>query len=452
VKVFVAGATGVLGKRALRELVAAGHDVTGVARTDDKAALVRSLGATPVRVDLFDAAAVKDAVSGHDVVCNLATHIPSTSKMALPRAWDENHRVRTEASRNLVDAAIAAGASRYIQESICFIYGDHGSELIDEEAPLDAPKIGGSLIAAEEQAERFTKAGGVGIVLRFGGFYAPDSGQTQDFVRMARNHLAPMLGSKSGYMPMIHADDLGSAVVAALKAPAGTYNVCDETSTRGEQMDALAHAVGVGRLVSAPAALGKVGPLDYAARSERVSNRRFKEATGWQPAFPTAREGWPAVVREMGVAQTPKVGLAARILLLLLAIPALQIGIWATVAPQSFFNSFPGGGRHWVSVDGPFNEHLVRDFGAMNLAIVLVLIVALIVGSRLLVATAAGAYLLFALPHALYHFFNLQVLEPADQVANVVTLSLSVLAPIVVLWLAYRTRPASSSSASLASP
>ncbi|MBV9413201.1 MAG: NAD(P)-dependent oxidoreductase [Acidimicrobiia bacterium] len=451
-KIFVAGATGVLGKRAVRALVAAGHDVTGVARNDEKAALLRSLGATPVRVDLFDAAAVKDAVAGHDVVCNLATHIPPTSKMALPKAWEENHRVRTEASRNLVDGALAAGASRYIQESICFIYADHGDEWIDEDAPLDAPKIGTSIVEAEQQAHRFTKTGGVGVVLRFGGFYAPDSGQSQDFVRMARNHLAPMLGSKGGYMPMINADDLGTAVVAALKAPAGTYNVCDETTTRGEQMDALAAAVGVGRLLSAPAVVGKMGPLNYAARSERVSNRKFKEATGWQPAYPTGREGWPAVVREMGVAQTPRVGLGARILLLLLAIPALQIGIWATLAPQSFFNSFPGGGRHWVAVDGPFNEHLVRDFGAMNLALVLVLIVAVVLGSRLLVATAAGAYLLFAVPHSLYHFFNLQVLEPGDQIANVVTLSLSVLAPIAVLWLAYKTRPASSSRASVASP
>jgi hypothetical protein len=154
----------------------------------------------------------------------------------------------------------------------------------------------------------------------------------------------------------------------------------------------------------------------------------------------------------MGVAQTPKVGLLARILLLFLAIPALEIGLWATLAPQSFFNSFPGGGRQWVAVDGPFNEHLVRDFGAMNLAIALVLIVALVVGSRLLVATAAGAYLLFAVPHALYHFFNLEVLSSSDQVANVVTLSISVVMASAVLWIAYNTKPASSARASLASP
>src|SRR5438270_5684195 len=320
-KIFVAGATGGLGKRAVRELVAAGHDVTGVARNDEKAALVRGLGATPVKLDLFDPAAVKDAVGGHDVVCNLATHIPPTMKMAMPGAWDENNRIRSEASRNLVDAALATGVERYIQEAVCFLYGDHGDEWIDEDTPLDVPKIGRSMVEAEAQARRFTEAGGVGIVLRFGGFYGPDATQTEDFVRMARNHVAPMAGSKDGYMPMIHLDDTGTAVVAALKAPAGVYNVTDETTTRREQMDALARSVGVKRLVAAPEAVTKVGPLSYIARSQRVSNERFKDATGWTPRYPTANEGWPAVVDEMGGPQPPRVGLFARIALLLLALP-----------------------------------------------------------------------------------------------------------------------------------
>jgi nucleoside-diphosphate-sugar epimerase len=451
-KVFVAGATGVLGKRAVRELAAAGHDVTGVARSEEKAALLRSLGANPVNVDLFDTAAVKDAVAGHDVVCNLATHIPPTMKMAIPGAWDENHRIRSEASRNLVDAALAAGAQRYIQEAVCFLYGDHGDEWIDEDTPLDVPKIGRSMLDAEGQARRFTEAGGVGIVLRFGGFYGPDATQTEDFVRMARNHLAPMAGSKNGYMPMIQLDDAGAAVFAALRAPAGVYNVSDETTTRGEQMDALARAVSVNRLVAAPEALTKVGPLSYIARSERVSNRRFKEATGWEPRYPTAREGWPAVVREMGVVSAPKVGLLARLGLLVLALSTLELGVWATIAPQSFFNGFPGGGRHWVAADGPFNEHLVRDFGALNLALALLLVVAVIVGTRLLVTTAAGAALLFAVPHFLYHLFNLQVFDSSDKVANVVALALTVLIPLVVVIAAQRTSSASSSRASVASP
>src|SRR5205814_3529261 len=119
---------------------------------------------------------------------------------------------------------------------------------------------------------------------------------------------------------------------------------------------------------------------------------------------------------------------------------------------QSFFNSFPGGGRHWVAVDGPFNEHLVRDFGTLNLALAAVLLVALVVGSRLLVTTAAVAYLLWAVPHALYHVFNMQVLSSGDQIANGVTLAFSMLLPIAMIWRAQRTKPASSSRKSPASP
>src|SRR5437588_3795696 len=106
-KVFVAGATGVLGRRAVARLVEAGHDVTAVARGPEKAALVRGLGATPVEVDLFDADAVAAAVVGHDVVCNLATSIPPIRKAAMPSAWATNDRIRREASRNLVDGAMA---------------------------------------------------------------------------------------------------------------------------------------------------------------------------------------------------------------------------------------------------------------------------------------------------------------------------------------------------------
>src|SRR5438094_3454884 len=111
-----------------------------------------------------------------------------------------------------------------------------------------------------------------------------------------------------------------------------------------------------------------------------------------------------------------------RVLLVIVAAGNGVVGLWASLAPHSFYDDFPGGGRHWVAVDGPFNEHLVRDFGALNLALALVLIVALVVGSRLLVTTAAGAALLFAVPHTLYHLFNLQVFSGSDKVGNVVTL------------------------------
>lgn len=127
-KIFVAGATGVLGRPTLRALVEAGHEGRGAARGEDKAQLVRSLGAAPVSVDLFDAAAVKAAVAGSEAVLHFATKIPSITRMRWKGAWRENDRLRTEGSRVLVDAALAVGAAVYIQESISFVYGDGGDE------------------------------------------------------------------------------------------------------------------------------------------------------------------------------------------------------------------------------------------------------------------------------------------------------------------------------------
>jgi 2-alkyl-3-oxoalkanoate reductase len=301
-KIFVAGATGVLGRRAVAKLAEAGHEVTGVARTPEKAELLQRLGVQPVAVDLFDAGAVKGAVSGSEVVANLATHIPNLSRAALPGAWSENDRIRGEASRNLVDGALATGASRYIQESIAFLYGDGGDAWLDEETPLDVPALGRSVLDAEAQAQRFTDGGGTGVVLRFGQFYAPEAAHSIAMAKMIKRRVAPALGDPTGYVTSIHAEDAAGAVVAALDAPAGTYNVTeDEPVTRAELARVLADAFGkkVPRML--PKVVAKAGgaKTNYLARSHRVSNRRFKEATGWAPAYPSVRDGWPGVAAAM---------------------------------------------------------------------------------------------------------------------------------------------------------
>ncbi len=115
-RVFVAGATGVAGRRAVARLVAAGHQVTGIARSPEKASLLASLGARAVEVSLFDVGALRDAIGGHDAVVNLATKIPPLHRMSMTSAWAENERIRRVASGNLVDAAIAAGARVFVQE------------------------------------------------------------------------------------------------------------------------------------------------------------------------------------------------------------------------------------------------------------------------------------------------------------------------------------------------
>lgn len=107
-----------------------------------------------------------------------------------------------------------------------------------------------------------------------------------------------------------------------------------------------------------------------------------------------------------------------RIALVYLGFSCAQIGFWALIAPKSFYDGFPGLGRAWISVDGPYNEHLVRDFGALNLALLVLLAAALITMSRELITTAAVASLVWGVPHVIYHLVNAELLDGADAVAS----------------------------------
>lgn len=301
-KVFVAGATGVVGQPAVRELVAAGHDVTAVARSAAKAQLVHDLGARAVEVDLFDPAAVAGVVAGHDAVVNLATKIPPLSQAIRAGAWEENHRIRRDVSRNLVDAALAGDVPRYVQESLAFFYEDRGDQWIDETVPVDLPPVARTARDAEAQAARMTEAGRTGIVLRFGVFYGPAGSHTRELLRLVRRRFSPVMGRATSYQASIHTHDAGSAVAAALHVPAGVYNVVDDQPlTRREYADALAVAAGAGRALIPPRWITwLLGENARAlARSQRVSNKRFRQATGWAPRYPNAREGWSASLADL---------------------------------------------------------------------------------------------------------------------------------------------------------
>ena len=300
-KIFVAGGTGVLGRRAVPLLVEAGHAVSVLSRSAAKAEAIRAVGALPVELSLFDRDALIEAVAGHEVVVNLATHIPSVSKAASASAWAENDRIRTEGATNLVDAALAAGAARYVQESIAFIYPDSGDQWIDETVPqIDTP-FTSAVVAAERSAQRFTEAGGVGIVLRFGQFYAAESAHTEAMMKGARRGLMILPGAPTAYAVEINADDAAAAVVAALDAPAGVYNVVDdEPITRAEVAQVLAAAVGRKRLRTLPAFAQKIAAkkAPNMVTSQRVSNQAFKAATGWAPRYRSFRDAAPALIQE----------------------------------------------------------------------------------------------------------------------------------------------------------
>ena len=296
--VLVVGATGVAGRSTLRALTAAGHRTWALARGDAKAELVRSLGATAISGDPQDDLTLRQWCEGKDAVVDLRVRIPGGARAALPWAWREYRRLRGPEAGRLASAARDAGVGVLVRDTVTMIYADGGEEVLTESAPVDAPGTLAANLAAERHVAGFTAAGGTGVVLRCGQFYGPDDVLSRDLLLRARRGQALVLGAPSAWHSAVHTDDVGTAVVAALTAPAGVYNVVDdEPLRRAEWIALLAESVGRASLRQPPALATVVGgpPLRSLARSHRVSAARFREVTGWRPSVPSRRVGWPAV-------------------------------------------------------------------------------------------------------------------------------------------------------------
>ena len=168
--VFVTGATGVLGRATIPQLLASGYTVRALARSEENDAAIRALGAEPVRADLFDPDWLREAVAGADAVLHLATRIPPSSDMRRRSAWAENDRIRAEGTKNLVDAALEAGVGVFVYPSFAFVYPDSGDVWIEAASTsIDPTDILHSTIAAERAVARFAEGGRRGVSLRLGG-------------------------------------------------------------------------------------------------------------------------------------------------------------------------------------------------------------------------------------------------------------------------------------------
>ena len=304
-KIFITGATGVLGRHVAPQLVQLGHQVHGLARTEANVALLRSFGAEPARLDLFDLAALTRAVEECSAILHLATKIPSTMNLGKRSSWVETDHIRREGTRNVVDAALAQHVQTVIYPSICFAYHDNGAQWIDAttDQPVDADYYA-TTFDAEREVQRFADAGRRGITLRMGLLYGPESPQSQDQLRFARWGIASVGGSPEAYHPFVVIEDAARAIVAALeRAPAGIYDIAeDESPTTAEINTAMAKAVGRRGLLSLPDFLVQMMMgreiASVMSRSQRVSNRRFKDATGWCPRYRTDG-GWDRVAQAM---------------------------------------------------------------------------------------------------------------------------------------------------------
>jgi len=299
-KVLISGATGVVGRRLVPILVSGGHQVTAIARAHGKREEFARMGAAAIVADLLDARSLIKAVRGFDVVVNLATHMPSSMAQTIKRsAWKENDLLRSQGSANLVDAALAGGVGRFIQESFAPVYPDCGERWIEEDIPIQPVKYNETIADAERSAVRFTAGGGTGVVLRYAGFYGPDSRFLLESIPLVRNGREFLPGSPDGYVSSVSHDDAATATAAALTVPAGVYNVVDdEPVTHREYFATLAQALGVPPPKPLPRwtrwFMGSIGEL--LSRSQRISNRKLKSASRWTPRYPSVREGWPEVV------------------------------------------------------------------------------------------------------------------------------------------------------------
>ncbi len=305
-RVFVAGASGVIGRPLVRALVAAGHKVTGTTRREQQAEEIRSAGATPVICDALDAATLREEVvtAAPDVVVHELTALPEKLDPREKGIYDATARIRREGTANLVAAAQAAGASRFIAQSIAFIYEPVGDRVKAEEAPVMSTAAGefaNALDATMDLERQVLNADGLdGLVLRYGFFYGPGSSYRRDGYQAeeVRRRRFPVIGRGEGVFSFVHVDDAAAATVAAVERGApGVYNVTDDDpAPLREWLPAYAEAVGAPRPWRVPAFIARLvagkDVVTMATALRGASNAKARRELGWQPAHPSWREGF----------------------------------------------------------------------------------------------------------------------------------------------------------------
>jgi nucleoside-diphosphate-sugar epimerase len=307
-KVAVLGATGTAGRAALPALAAAGHEVRAHARTDEGAAAVTLPGARAVRGDTDDVEVLRGLVAGADAVIDLRVAVPPASRAALPWAWRDYVRLRATGTGRLVEAARSADVPRLVHDTVTMVYADGGDRTLDEDDPVRAPGALQANLVAERHLARFTEAGGIGVALRFGGFYWPSDEFSRQLMAAARRGRGMIAGAPEAWTSAIHTDDAGSALLVALTAPAGVYNVVDdEPLRRGDLLGVLAVAAGVPTVRPLPTWAMRAAPAPVRAlvRSQRVTAERFRRL-GWRPTVPSRRQGWPQAFRGVGAVEADR--------------------------------------------------------------------------------------------------------------------------------------------------
>jgi nucleoside-diphosphate-sugar epimerase len=305
--IFVAGASGALGKQLVPRLLAAGHLVTGMTRGKPDA--VRRLGARPVVADALDADAVGRAVgeAQPDVIVHQLTALPGAlDPRHFERAFAQTNRLRVEGTDNLLAAARAAGVERFVAQSYAgWPYARTGGPVKTEDDPLDPAPVAAmrSTLDAIRHLEEAV-VGARGTVLRYGGFYGPGTsfGPGGENVDLVRARKFPVVGDGGGVWSFVHISDAADATVAAIERDArGIYNVVDDDHAPvAEWLPVAARAVGAKPPRHVPRWLGRLlaGGAGAVMMTEvrGASNAKAKRELGWSPAHPSWRDGFAAAV------------------------------------------------------------------------------------------------------------------------------------------------------------
>jgi nucleoside-diphosphate-sugar epimerase len=298
-RILLAGATGVIGRQAVPILTAAGHQVTGLARTP-----ARLSDAEVVAADALDPTAVAKAVraAGPDVIVHMLTAIPDpVDPRHLARDMAPTNRLRTQGTANLL---AAAGGARMIAQGVAYAYDPAGPPVKDEDAPLwqNPPRqFAPAVAAAAEQERRVTAAGG--LVLRLGHLYGPGTSYASDggLSRRLRAGKLPLIGEGASMFSFVHAHDAATAILAAIEHPAarGALNVVDDQPTLvHDWLPEMAEVLGAPAPRHVPAWLARlfVGGwgVAYMTRLAGASNARAREQLGWKPTYSGWRDGLAA--------------------------------------------------------------------------------------------------------------------------------------------------------------
>ncbi|MEA2478420.1 MAG: hypothetical protein QOJ07_342 [Thermoleophilaceae bacterium] len=304
-RVFVAGATGAIGRPLVPRLIAAGHEVTAMTRSAAKTAALREAGAEPVVCDALDAEALRAAVvaARPDAVVHQLTDIPAEfSPRRFAAAFEGTDRLRSDGTRNLVAAAQAAGAERIVAQSIAFAYRPgpglrtEDDPLLGADAPADFTRTAAAIATLEETV---LEAGGT--VLRYGQFYGPGTGYAASdgaIAERVRKRGFPVVGGGGGVMSFVHVDDAADATVAAVEqGKAGVFNVVDdEPAPAREWLPVYADALGAKPPRRVPAWLARLLAGRYmteaATSMAGASNARARDELGWRPAHASWRQGF----------------------------------------------------------------------------------------------------------------------------------------------------------------